>query len=147
MRRFLVLVFCLSTLAAAQTKAPQPKVTLAQPQIQAGRYQMFVNTELGVNGTFLLDTQTGKLWHRVQFTDIAGQPFAWVPQLKFDSEQEVQAWASLQKTQSQALAEAQAEYDAKQKATAHAEISPQPRVRTNNCIHRSDGKTTYLECN
>jgi hypothetical protein len=35
--------------------------------------------------TYLVDTQTGKVWQLTQFTDLNGEPTAWSPMSRIDS--------------------------------------------------------------
>jgi hypothetical protein len=42
--------------------------------------------------TFLVDTQTGKIWRMQQFTDLPNQPTVWAPEKKFDTDEELDTW-------------------------------------------------------
>ncbi len=44
--------------------------------IQNARFQIIINTNARAD-TFLIDTQTGKVWQRNKFTDIDGEPTVW----------------------------------------------------------------------
>jgi hypothetical protein len=49
---------------------------------QQGRYQIVVSP-ITARDMFLLDTNTGRVWQRVTFTDLKGEPTVWdlVPRL------------------------------------------------------------------
>lgn len=49
-----------------------------------GRYAITFNPNARVD-TFLLDTQTGKVWHQVKYTDLNGQPTVWEQMTVVDS--------------------------------------------------------------
>jgi hypothetical protein len=74
-----------------------------QPAIQSGtngRYQIVMNPEFARN-TFLLDTQTGKIWQLTQFSDLEDDPMAWLAQTKLDSDQELFTFAQKHKSKKQ----------------------------------------------
>lgn len=50
----------------------------AQPSapVQSARFQIFFNPNVRAD-TFLVDTQTGKVWQLTQFTDVKGEPTVW----------------------------------------------------------------------
>jgi hypothetical protein len=96
----LALLLCLLGIVYAQNARPAaPQVIQSSAQVptgNAGRYQI-VMSSLARADAFLLDTQTGKVWQWTQFTDIENEPNAWVPKLRFDSDQEMYRWALTQK--------------------------------------------------
>jgi hypothetical protein len=47
---------------------------------------------LAARNTFLLDTQTGKVWQWVTYPFIEGDPNAWSSVPRFDSEKEEGLW-------------------------------------------------------
>jgi hypothetical protein len=55
-----------------------------------GRYQILFSP-LARADTFLLDTETGKVWQLTKFTDANGEPLAWVPMDRLDSQAD---WAA-----------------------------------------------------
>ena len=69
------------------------QVTLnVAPAPTPGRYQIVFNPSIRAD-TFLLDTQTGKVWVRTQITDIVGDPDVWKAQDRVDNEFEFIEWA------------------------------------------------------
>jgi hypothetical protein len=52
--------------------------------------------------TFLLDTETGKTWGRIDFSDLPGKPTVWMWEDRVDDQQELNEWyaeRALKKTQ------------------------------------------------
>jgi hypothetical protein len=45
---------------------------------QPGRFQIIIRPDVRAD-TFLLDTETGKVWRLVQFSDLNGEPTVWEP--------------------------------------------------------------------
>ena len=64
------MIFALAVAAQANA-APQPNVP-----VQSGRFQIFFSPHARAE-TFLVDTQTGKVWQLVKFTDVQGEPTVW----------------------------------------------------------------------
>lgn len=56
-----------------------------------GRFQIVISPHLRA-ATFLLDTQTGRVWRPVKYTDLEDEPRVWRPETRVDSEKEFQAW-------------------------------------------------------
>jgi hypothetical protein len=62
----------------------------------APRFQI-VNPNPGMRAdTFLLDTETGKVWVRTQITDVKGAQDVWLAQDKIDNDQEFAIWYAKQ---------------------------------------------------
>jgi hypothetical protein len=70
----------------AQTETPQPQITV--PQNSCQRFVFVINPNMRAD-TFLLDTQTGKVWQRTHITDFVGEPDIWSPMLRPETEQDV----------------------------------------------------------
>lgn len=62
-----------------------------QTVTQNGRYQIVINTEVRAD-TFLLDTQTGRTWKPIAYTDIKGSPTVWKYQDKVDNYDQLMQW-------------------------------------------------------
>jgi hypothetical protein len=60
---------CAQGAAAKPTVAPNPTAAL----VNLGRYQIVFSSHARAD-TFLLDTQTGKIWARTSFTFLGGRP-------------------------------------------------------------------------
>jgi hypothetical protein len=99
MRCFALALFaCVTTLALGQTAQTAPKkpiVPTTQATPATGRYQIVMNPNARAD-TFLLDTQTGMVWHRVPITDVENNPSIWMPEDRVDSEQEFLEWGAKQ---------------------------------------------------
>ena len=91
------LAFLLLVLGIAYAQNPRPASPQAtQSNVQAaasaaGRYQI-VFSPLSRADTFLVDTQTGKIWQRTSFPFLVGEPEAWIYQTRLDNEREQAVW-------------------------------------------------------
>jgi len=86
----LICVFFLSHLFAhaqrnAATTAPAT----------AGRYRIVFSPHVRAD-TFLLDTETGRIWRQTEVTDLKDKPTVWIPQKRFDSELDLTTWEATQ---------------------------------------------------
>jgi hypothetical protein len=70
--------------------------------LPSGRYQIVFGPHARAD-TFLLDTQTGKVWVRTAFTFLQGEPDAWVPLPHFENEKEQETWVDLHQRKASAL--------------------------------------------
>jgi len=86
--RYAVIAILLLASCFAQSRNTTKAAT--QPQ-DIGRYQIFFSPNVRAD-TFLVDTQTGKIWRMQQFTDVPGQPTVWAPEKKFDTDEDFNAW-------------------------------------------------------
>lgn len=65
------------TLFTTDKVAPAPQVVPAPaPVPPTGRYVLYLSP-LNARDVFMLDTVTGKIWQRVELTDVWGQPTVW----------------------------------------------------------------------
>lgn len=71
------------------TKAEDPDAPVAS---QSGRFQIIMNPHVRAD-TFLLDTQTGRIWQRAQYSELNGDPDAWVIMDRLDDADQMMAWA------------------------------------------------------
>ena len=67
-----------------------------------GRYQIVFGPHARAD-TFLIDTQTGKIWTRTVFTFLQGEPQAWLPEPHLENEKEEQEWVNLHPKKASAL--------------------------------------------
>jgi hypothetical protein len=81
----------------SQTPTPaKPQPAPSQPSASTmGRYQLVFNPSVRAD-TFLLDTQTGKVWIRTQITNVKGTPDIWKYQDRIDNEAQEILWDSQQ---------------------------------------------------
>jgi len=68
----------------------------AEPAI--GRYQIVYNPNVRAD-TFLLDTETGRIWVPTQFSDFKHSPTAWQIQDRIDNEAQLLDWTKRQTPQ------------------------------------------------
>jgi hypothetical protein len=57
-----------------------------------GRFQIVFSPHARAD-TFLVDTQTGQVWGYTKFTDVKGEPEAWISIPRLDSDAAVFTWA------------------------------------------------------
>jgi hypothetical protein len=91
-KRFVLLLILIGIgIAFAYAQGTKPSAAPQLPGISnPGRYQIVMN---GGIHNFLLDTQTGGTWQFSSFSDLEGNPTAWIVQPRLDSEQELAIWA------------------------------------------------------
>ena len=61
-----------------------------------GRYQIVISPSSAAN-TFLLDTETGRVWREVVVDNIEGEPAVFKLQDRVDSDADLTAWARTKK--------------------------------------------------
>lgn len=86
------LVTALFLSPAIQWQASAQSPTLAGP----GRYVIFSNPNVRAD-TFLVDTQTGKVWYPVTITDAEGRPTVWKYMERVDSAEQWIQWLERQR--------------------------------------------------
>ena len=87
-----ILVVALLVIATQQTiAADQPPPDQSPPTTLTGRYQIVFSPHMRAD-TFLLDTETGRVWSVVKFSELNGEPVVWEPMVRLDSEAEEIAW-------------------------------------------------------
>lgn len=79
--RAVLLLLLVGALGACDQKpsaqSPQSLATSPAPAApRNGRYAIVFNPNVRAD-TFLLDTQSGKVWHQVKYADLKGQPTVW----------------------------------------------------------------------
>jgi len=72
-------------LAVAGSRAPSQAAAPVSPPSPQGRYQI-VYSPHAARDTFLLDTQTGRVWEVARFTYLNGDPAIWDLMDRIDSE-------------------------------------------------------------
>ena len=60
-----------------------------------GRYQIVINPNVRAD-TWLLDTETGRVWTHSAVSDVKGSPTVWMIEPRFDSDDEFSQWAAKQ---------------------------------------------------
>ena len=85
---FLGIALALASGASAQDRGG---LAVQNPPPQ-GRYAIYFGP-FGRADVYLLDSETGRLWKPVTFTDVAGAPEVWVPQDRLDNPQQMIEWA------------------------------------------------------
>lgn len=98
----MILVFALALLGIAYAQSTRP--SLPNPQLQTaangGRFQIVMSAVTARN-TFLLDTQTGKVWQLTQFSDLEDDPTAWMIQTRVGSDLDLTRFALSHKPKKQ----------------------------------------------
>ncbi len=56
--------------------------------VQNARFQIFFSPFVRAD-TFLVDTQTGKVWELIKFTDIQGEPRVWTRMYRLDDDEQL----------------------------------------------------------
>ena len=80
----------LSRSPAQELKFDPPK------QQQLGRYQILMHPTFR-GDQYLLDTTTGQIWQLTKFSSLQGEPLAWMPMTKIDSDAEYRAFITNRK--------------------------------------------------
>lgn len=88
-RLVIAVILCVCVLAIAQTKTSNQTTP---SNVSHGRYQIVFGPFARAD-VYLLDSETGKIWHPVTFTDVAGGPEVWMPQDKIDNSQQLEIWS------------------------------------------------------
>ncbi|HUO89898.1 MAG TPA: hypothetical protein VMU08_12040 [Rhizomicrobium sp.] len=78
---------------AARTPAKPPTAVKPSPQ-EVGRYQIVFSPHARAD-TYLLDTETGRVWVMTQFTDLKGKPTAWNLTDRLDNFADMDVFAAL----------------------------------------------------
>lgn len=60
-----------------------------------GRFQIVMNPQVRAD-TFLVDTENGRIWQQVRYTDVKGEPLVWQYQERVDNAVELAAWVRRQ---------------------------------------------------
>jgi hypothetical protein len=63
---------------------------------QPSRYQVVMHPTFRAD-QYLLDTMTGQIWQLKTFSSLQGEPLAWVPMTKIDTDAEYRAFISSRK--------------------------------------------------
>jgi hypothetical protein len=84
MRNIIAAILLVAALGFVQSKANPSEQS-------AGRYQLQVPGN-SMERAYLLDTQTGRVWERTMYTDIAGSPSVWLYDDRIDNDQQRAAW-------------------------------------------------------
>jgi hypothetical protein len=87
MNRILIVVVLLLSAAGWAQTAPKP-VLKTDVAPNAPRFQLFVNPTVRAD-TFLLDTVTGKIWCKMTFTNLVGEPDAWIAEDRIDGDDDL----------------------------------------------------------
>lgn len=104
MKRILFVIAILIATASAQDRPKQAAAIRTDLSPAAPRYQLFVNPNVRAD-TFMLDTQTGKVWRLTEFTDLLGDPDVWIPVDRVDDTQELGVWLQIHVSKAKAKAD------------------------------------------
>ena len=81
----------------ATPPAAQPPHTQSPATTSNNRFVIFFSPFARAD-VYLVDTQSGRVWKPVTYTDIKGQPEVWMPQNRFDTMKEFRAWVLSQES-------------------------------------------------
>jgi hypothetical protein len=76
-------------LCFAQATSVEPQQT--QAQLASGRYQIVFSPHARAE-TFMIDTETGRVWQFTTFVDLDGDPHAWMSVPRIDSDSDFAIW-------------------------------------------------------
>lgn len=82
---------------------------------QQGRYQIVINPAMRAD-TFLIDTQTGRIWQKVQYEDMENEPVVWNIMDRIDGVKDFREWRKTRLSKEEA--ESVKNFLAKEKETA-----------------------------
>lgn len=79
------------------SRSPAQELTLDPPkQQQLGRYQIMMHPTFR-GDQYLLDTVTGQIWQLTKFGSLQGEPLAWMPMTKINTDAEYRAFITSRK--------------------------------------------------
>lgn len=101
MNRRLILAGAVLVLLAVVALGLRAQQAMAPVQSSSpnGRYQIIINPNVRAD-TFLLDTQTGRIWIPAREVDYQGEPRVWEPEVRADNQAELSAFLRTQKLKS-----------------------------------------------
>ncbi len=79
----------------ASSQSAQPSQGQQSGSEVTGRFTIIFNPEIRAD-LFLLDTQTGKVWALVRYTDVFGEPRVWLRMERLDSLEDRILWERAQ---------------------------------------------------
>lgn len=85
-----------ATLVLVSGAAAQDRTRIVQNPPPQGRYAIYFGPFARAD-VYLLDTQTGKIWRPVTYTDIVSDPEVWVAQDRVDDRQQMKEWVERQR--------------------------------------------------
>ena len=94
MKALFVLLSLVALGLAIQTPAPQQKAAII-PQQQSGRFEIVMRPGIRAD-TFLLDTQTGRIWVPIEYSNVKGQPTIWKFEERIDGSTDFLEWETRQ---------------------------------------------------
>lgn len=94
-RSFAVGLAVIAFAVALGSQTQSRTISLTNSASKDARYQIFFSPFARAD-VYLLDTQTGKIWHPVTYTNVTGDPEVWVPETRVDSQQQLNEWMATQ---------------------------------------------------
>lgn len=97
MRRFALCILFVAVVSSGQesSKGQPYKTPVASGEHGCGRYQIFFGSHARAD-QYLVDTVTGRIWQKTQYSDLEGEPEVWMPLTRIDNNDEFNAWAKQQ---------------------------------------------------
>jgi len=84
-------VAVVATLLLIGGSSAEDQKRIVQNPLPQGRYVIYFGPFARAD-VYLLDTQTGKVWKPVTYTNIVGQPEVWVAKDRIDDQQQSKEW-------------------------------------------------------
>lgn len=94
MRNFVLCVLLVVTISYGQ----QPSKSQPKPVVNdhpSERYAIFFSPHARAD-QYLVDTDTGRVWQKVTYTDLVGEPEVWMPLTRIDSDAQFDEWLKKQ---------------------------------------------------
>jgi hypothetical protein len=88
-------LLCCGTCVSAQTPNKAPASNPSTANHISGRYQLFFSPHARAD-QYLVDTETGRVWEKVSYTDLVGDPEIWLALPRIDGDIEFSEWLKTQ---------------------------------------------------
>ena len=82
-------------MASAQSPTKNPPSSPSAGNHTCGRYQVFFSPHARADA-YLVDTETGRIWEKVTYSNLVGEPEAWLPLARIDNDIELNDWLKKQ---------------------------------------------------
>jgi hypothetical protein len=86
-----------ATMCTAQPPIKNPTPNSSAGNHTVGRYQIFFGPHARAD-QYLVDTETGRVWQKVEYPDLKGEPEVWMPLTRIDSDLEFNEWLKTQQS-------------------------------------------------
>lgn len=97
LRPIVIWFLLLATMSTAQPPIKNTPPNPATGSHTYGRYQIFFSPHARADA-YLVDTETGRVWEKVTYTDLIGEPEVWMPLTRIDSDIQFNEWLNKQQS-------------------------------------------------